>query len=426
MQPYIAKPTDRHLAWAEEEVGILIHYLIGIYNYNKPCRYKTCEVRTQMPASTFAPKGWDTDQWMRAAASLGAGYAILVANHCDGFSLWDTSVNDYSSAHGAKPGDVVKDFVASCKKYGLKPGLYYSVNCNGYYDINDEVQMDYHGKKYQDYLRCAEAQVEELWSRYGELFEIWFDGGVLPPEDGGMDLAAALKRLQPNAVCFQGPKDHPYNVRWVGNEDGLAPADCWSTTNAGEEPFTGAVVGEKDGAGTPDGRYFWPAETDTPNRGRGGGWVWTPYGKKVVHTPEYLLDCYCRSVGRNSNLLLGMGINPDGLFEDEEQYERFGELLRTTFSDERTLAKEEDLTGGAALSLGGEHDVSYIVLREDMRGGHLLRGFRVTADGREILTGKCVGHKRIIPTPGLRASRIAVEWTDALPGARLRDVTVYA
>ncbi len=421
MQPYIAKPTARHLEWQEQELGILIHYVLYQYSGER-------DSRGMLLPSAFAPKGWDTDQWMRSAASMGARYAVLVAKHGDGFALWNTSVNDYSSVHSAVPGDVVADFIASCKKYGLKPGLYYSVDVNEYYGIEHET--DIRSQQYKDYVKCAEAQCEELWSRYGELFEIWFDGGIIPPEEGGPDLAPILRRIQPNALCFQGPKAHPHNLRWVGNEDGLAPADCWATTNAGEARFDGTEPNEEEGVGDPDGKYYRPAETDTSNHHRsaygGGGWVWFREGRRFLLTPEELLDCYCRSVGRNSNLLLGMTIHPDGYFEDTDQYEQFGELLRRTFSDERVLVRAEGLTDGTALSLGGEHDVSYIVLREDIKNGQLLRGFRVTADGREILAGKCVGHKRIIPTPGLRASHIAVEWTDALSGARLRDVTVFA
>ena len=40
------------------------------------------------------------------------------------------------------------------------------------------------------------------------------------------DLMPLLQKYQPDAICFQGPKAWPHNVRWVGNEDGLAPENC--------------------------------------------------------------------------------------------------------------------------------------------------------------------------------------------------------
>ena len=128
---------------------------------------------------------------------------------------------------------------------------------------------------------------------------------------------SCLRKFQPDAIAFQGPKDHPHNLRWVGNEDGLAPENCWATTNAGEARYDGTVPNEQAGVGDPDGKYYWPAETDMPNRapapGGRGGWGWWEGEEHLAFAPEYLLDCYVRSVGRNSNLLIGMAIGVTGI-----------------------------------------------------------------------------------------------------------------
>ena len=134
----MSKPTQQQLKWADMEIGVIIHYLMDIYNPEYKA-IKTVGVREHMPASIFAPTKLDTDQWIAAAKSAGAKYAVLVANHCTGFSLWPTRDNDYSIASSPwkdGKGDIVGDFVKSCEKYGLKPGLYYSTGCNGYYGIS--------------------------------------------------------------------------------------------------------------------------------------------------------------------------------------------------------------------------------------------------------------------------------------------------
>ncbi len=432
-----AKPTDRHLEWADMELGVIIHYLMDIYNPSCS-RYKTNAVRTEMPASIFAPDGWDTDQWMRSAAKMGAKYAVLVANHCTGFSLWQTKVNDYSTASCAFKdggGDIVREFIESCAKYGIRPGLYYSTGCNGYYNINDEWKHDYFADYYREYVRCVEAQVKELWSEYGELFEIWFDGGIIPLDQGGPNLVPLLEKYQPNALCFQGPKGYPHNLRWVGNEDGLAPPDCFAATNAGEARYDGTVPDEKAGVGDPDGKYYWPAETDMPNRDHGafgGGWGWKAGEADHVYPPEHLLDCYIRSVGRNSNLLLGMAIGCDGRFEDEVQFEEFGKLLEKTFGDGAKIAEIPGTTAlTQALTLDEAVPVKYIVLREDITEGHRVRGFRVLCDGEVVLEGKCLGHKRIVPLvktcteAGKPVREIRVEITEYVGEPALRDIALY-
>lgn len=429
----IAKPTKQQLAWHEMELGVLIHYCMEMYRPDLPGDwYKTAAVREALHPGTIHPAKLEPEQWVRSAAALGAKYAVLVAKHVTGFALWDTKVNDFSIAHTdwrGGGGDVCREFIDACAKYGLKPGFYYSTVCNGYYDINDNLPQDTWRPAYRAYVKKVEAQVEELWSRYGDLAEIWFDGGVIPPEKGGPDLTPLLKKYQPDAICFQGPRDWPHNVRWVGNEDGLAPENCWATTNAGQANFDGTAPSEPAGVGDPDGRYYQPAETDMPNRTHaafGGGWSWQPGEEHLRYTPEQLLDCYIRSVGRNSNLLLGMAISRDGDFQDEEQFSAFGQLIRKTFGTPLCRTDGAVMTGNhCEIALDAPRQIRYVMLREDITAGQHVRGFRILADGRTVYESECIGHKRIVPFENLTAQRIVLEITKAVGATALRDMAIY-
>ena len=430
---YIAKPTKEQLAWQELELGVLIHYGMEIYRPKLPYPwYKTDVVRTELDPKTIHPTKLEPEQWVRSAAEMGAKYAVLVANHCTGFSLWDTKVNDFSIAHTdwrGGGGDICREFIEACKKYSLRPGFYYSTGCNGYYNINDDLKWDYQSDYYQAYVRNVVAQVTELWTEYGDLFEIWFDGGIIPPDQGGPDLAPVLRKFQPHAVCFQGPRDYEHNLRWVGNEAGLAPENCWATTNAGEARYDGTIPDEQAGVGDPDGKYYWPAETDMPNRtwqAFGGGWCWRAGEEHLLYTPEQLLDCYVRSVGRNSNLLLGMAISTDGDFQDEEQFKAFGKLIRETFGTPVARTESPALIGDACtVSLPEKQKIRYVVIREVIEDGQLIRGFRILADGQPVYESECIGHKRIIPFTDLEAKEITLEITKKAGDARVRDIAVY-
>lgn len=429
----LPKPTPQQLLWQEQELGVIIHYIMDIYApHMTPSQIKSKKVRKRLHPSKINPTNLDVEQWIRSAHEMGAKYAVLVANHCTGFSLWQTKVNDYctrSLSWKDGKGDIVADFIEACRKYDIKPGLYYSTTVNGYYDISDRKKHDYKAPYYQEYLRNVESQVTELWSQYGELFEIWFDGGIIPKEKGGPDLEPILKKYQPNAVCFQGPKSHPHNLRWVGNEEGLAPENCWATTNMGEADFDGTKEDFDSGAGTPDGKYYIPAETDTPNRSTksfGGGWAWKKHQGHKVRSPEELLDCYIKSVGRNSNLLLGMAISPSGQFEDEEQFIAFGQLLKNTFSNPITeifCEKAENKT--FTLTLPNDRSGKYLVLREKIDEGQRIRGFKVSVDNNAVYESECVGHKRIIPITMPANSTVTIEITKAIDNWQFRDIAIY-
>lgn len=420
---YKAKPTKEILAWQDAELGVLIHYLMEIYNPDFK-EYKTAKVRTELAPERINPQHLDARQWVRAAYETGAKYAIIVANHCTGFSLWQTKVNDYGVASlkwKNGKGDLVRDFIDACREFGLKPGIYYSTGCNGYYDIDDSRKnVDYFSPEYQSYVKDVEEQVKELWTEYGELFEIWFDGGIIPVEKGGPDLTLILKKYQPNAVCFQGPLDYPHCIRWVGNENGSVPENCWATVDGkNKDAFP---------EGKPDGDYYCPAETDVPNRSNdafGGGWAWKEGEKDKVLSPERLLECYINAVGRNTNLLLGMAINADGVFEDEEQFRSFGKLLKETFANPLAEYSGKEKTGfDFVINLPEKKPVKYVVIREDMTDGHNIRSFELLINGEIVYKGNCIGHKRIIPVDA-SAGSIELRITCAVEAPVIRDIVVY-
>ena len=71
----------------------------------------------------FNPRCLDTDQWIRAAKAAGARFAILTATHETGFALYQSDVNPYclkAVKWRDGKGDIVRDFVDSCRKYGIK------------------------------------------------------------------------------------------------------------------------------------------------------------------------------------------------------------------------------------------------------------------------------------------------------------------
>jgi len=399
----MALPTKEQQLWADLEIGVIIHLDMVTFEPKYKFRRQWGYVP---PAEKFTPMGLDTDQWIRCAASAGAKYAVLVAKHCSGFSLWPTDVHDYSvkrSPWKDGRGDVVGNFFASCEKYGVKPGLYYSASCNAYCNIDNPGKVRNGGREAQEqYNELVLAQLTELWTRYGPVFEVWFDGGCMPVEQGGPDIAALLRELQPDAVVFQGPPGVKSLLRWVGNEKGIAPEDCPAV---------------EDGV-------WAPAESDFPNRKNcsfQGGWFWHAGEECAVLSADTLFEKYLTSAGRNTNMLIGMVIDDRGLFPetDAAAFSAFGVKLERAFGT--PMACLEQVRGHRHhLVLPEGAQATYLVMMEDISQGERVQGF--TVNGK--INGKCIGHKRIIALPP-NMKEIALEITQARDEPVLRKIAVY-
>lgn len=400
--PKFPTPTPQHLAWHQAEMGVLIHFDIGVFEPDYQFRDRWGYVP---PASIFNPVDLDTDQWVQAAVASGAKYAVLVAKHCIGFTLWPSAAYSYGVADSPwrdGKGDIVRDFVASCRKYGIKPGIYCSSAFNAYYNI-DTPGRERSGNmaKQQEHNRTVETMMQEILGNYGELFEVWFDGGVLPPHLGGPELTSHLLRLQPNTVCFQGPGSFPTLVRWGSNEEGVAPDPCWACTDM-QQPNDKTGQGEcpLEGAGRPDGTIWAPVEADMTIRDRSsfeGGWFWRDGEDHFLYSTEHLLDRYEKTVGRGTNLMLGMVINDRGLVPDADfaRFADLGEAIEKTWG--KPIASTSGDSAGCRLPLSGR-PIDRALMQEELRDGQHIRSWTLEAeaDGQRTLlaSGESMGHKR--------------------------------
>ena len=450
-----ALPTASQLEWAEAEIGVIIHFDLQVFEPDYEFREKW---GYSPDLKIFTPENLDTDQWIMTAKSAGAKYAILVAKHCSGFSLWPTRAHDYHV--GNTPwkdgqGDIVGDFFKSCTKYGLRPGIYCSASCNGHlladnpgkvliddpeflkkYNASRELQS---GKgsiwapeeKQLEYNRIVETQLTELWTQYGKLFEIWFDGGVLPPEDGGPSIIPLMKKYQPDAVVFGGPPGWPSLVRFVGNERAEPDDPFWSATDD-LSAFDGTteVCGLN---GNPDGAVWAPGEADMPNRdqhlAKQGGWFWQEGDDQYLYSVDHLVECYMRSVGKNTNLLLGMVIDNRGMVPeaDQKQFVEFGERINKIFSNRVTTLA--DTADALTLQITDGQPVNMVVLQENVKYGDRVRKYVVEAklNGKwqTVSRGSCIGHKRIERFDAVDASAIRLRILESAGEPHIREISLW-
>lgn len=417
-----ALPTPQQLAWQDLELGLFVHY--DIFAWEPDWDYRAHPERGVPSPSLFNPPALDTDQWLEAGRSFGARYAVLTAKHCSGFCLWPTAAYPYSVAQApweGGQGDVVRLFVDSCRRYGVKPGLYCSFPANWYLNVDDPGLVRPPDPQAQArYARIYEQQVRELWGNYGELAEIWFDGEVLPPDQGGLDVGPILAELQPNAMVFNTGYG---TIRWVGNEDGVAPDPCWSTVDSA------ALAGGRHA--DPNGPVWLPAEVDTTLLARNlpDAWMWKPGCERMARSLDELVRVYEHSVGRNSNLLLNASPGPDGLIPEAHmaRYQELGRAIDYLYGT--PLAETTGVGKVLELALPVPASINRVVLMEDLAHGERVRAYTVEVSGRDgwrpASRGTCIGHKKIDRFDSLATDRLRLRIEQSAAEPQIRRFAVF-
>jgi len=425
-------PSPSQVSWADSEVGVIIHLDINIF---APDSFDYHRRETLPPLSIFHPSRLNTDQWIAAAKAAGATYAILVAKHGTGFSLWPTDANDYNISHTPfqnGKGDIVADFIRSCKKYGVQPGIYCNTNVNTYYGVDYSIPFPSE-EAHKAYNEMVLQQLRELWSRYGKLFEIWFDGGVVPDEKGGIadEVNYLIRQYQPGAILFQGPPKNENLIRWVGNEEGIPAYPMWS--RADTSTSSNGVVQIKEFHGNPDGKIWCPAESDIPNRKNNawnGGWLWKANQENYLFSTGELIEKYYQCVGRNTNMLIGMAIDTSGQFpaKDGEILAAFGKEIKRRFGK----SKAETQGSGKEILLNISEQpakIDHVVIMEDIAKGENIRAYEIDAwtNGKwvKIADGLSVGHKSIQKLKTVLTSKIKLLVTRSSGLPVIRKIAVY-
>ena len=179
-----AKPNKTQQLLIERGYGMFVHFGVNTFSNLEWSDGTT-------PASLYNPTELDCDQWVRIAKEAGFRYVLLITKHHDGFCLWDSKYTDYDVASSPVKTDVVAEVSKACRKYGLQLGIYYSL-----WDRHEPSYKNADKTLYVDYMV---NQLTELLNNYGEVCELWFDGGWdRKVADWDLDrLYKHVKKLQP-------------------------------------------------------------------------------------------------------------------------------------------------------------------------------------------------------------------------------------
>jgi alpha-L-fucosidase len=424
-------PTSAQLAWQQDELSLFLHFGVNTFTDRE------WGDGHEDPA-IFNPSALDARQWARAAHTAGFRMMILTAKHHDGFCLWPTSTTRHSVA--ASPfrngtGDVVREFVDACRAERLRVGLYCSP-----WDRNSTVYGD--SPRYND-LFCD--QLTELLTRYGRIDEVWFDGANGEGPNGRRQTYdwprfwSLVRRLQPNAVIFS---DAGPDIRWIGNERGVAGDTNWSTMDPNAVPYPGA-----DGAGVisalqhgdPSGSVWRPGETDVSIR---PGWFYHPAEDAKVKTAGEITELYFTSVGRNSKLLLNVPPTRAGRLHETD----VARLAAFRGNADDLLNAARDVTRGTVprtrtagnqvvlqMDLGRDRTVSISDLREQISDGQVVSGYTLEGATDASATawvtlsrGTTIGYRKLDRFAPVRVRSLRLTIQTVAPLASPVEIRVYS
>ncbi len=413
------RPTPQQLAWQRHEFIAFAHFGMNTFTDREWGDGKEDPKR-------FNPTNFDARQWAAVLEEAGVRLLILTAKHHDGFCLWPSRFTEHcvkNSPWREGKGDIVREVVEALREKRIRVGLYLSP-----WDRNQPVYGD--SPRYNEYFR---NQLRELLTNYGEIDEVWFDGACGEGPNGKKqeyDWAgyyALIRQLQPNAlIAICGP-----DIRWVGNESGVARENESSVVMRGGQPA------------------WHPAECDVSIR---PGWFYHASEDAKVKSLATLADIYFKSAGRNSVLLLNIPPDRRGRIADADvaRLREFGAFVRqlhaTNFvadaalsassrrdpaGHERQLADGrldtswtptgELATGTIEVDLGQPRTFNVARLQEDIALGERVQAYRVEAlEGdkwRTLAASQVIGHKQLrrFPAVTARRARVVIEKASAPP-----------
>ncbi|WP_214627428.1 alpha-L-fucosidase [Paenibacillus agaridevorans] len=423
----LALPTNAQREWQDMELGLFCHFGINTF-----CDQEWGEGKDS-PA-LFNPDKLDARQWVRTAREAGFRYFVLTAKHHDGFCLWPTTTTDYSVASSPwknGQGDVVAECAAACREEGIGFGIYVS-------------PWDRHEPSYADpalYDDFYARQLEELLTGYGPLVEVWFDGaGSEGREYDWPRIMGLVKKYQPQAMVFNMGAP---TIRWVGNEDGLAPYPCWNTA----ESARASMFTNSTSHWLPETPRWVPAECDVPIRR--DRWFWHPGEEHLLLSLDDLMDIYYRSVGHGATLLLNAAPDDRGLLPEadaarliefgNEIRRRFGSSVAETAGAEEAAAEAAESAGDAGFADDAAYTtvlplptgavIDHAVLMEDIAYGERVRKYALEAfaDGvwKVLHEGSAIGHKKIEAFPPVVAEKLRLRITEAAAEPVIRRMAAY-
>lgn len=255
----------------------------------------------------FKGENFDANQWLDLFVEAGAKYVIPVAEHHDGFAMYNSSYTRWNSVEMGPKRDILGELSEATKSHGLKFGAssHFAFNWNYYtrkpgWDTDDPQYADLYSRPHKQYEACDEEFLELWWNRTTDIIDkyepdvLWFDFYIDRPE---------FMPYHPKLAAYY------YNKGLDWKKDVVL-----QTKNFHMESFpAGSNVLDIERGKLADIRKY-PWQTDTSVGKNSWGYVTNWISKSAVTLIHDLIDI----VSKNGCMLLNVGPKADGTIPQDQ------------------------------------------------------------------------------------------------------------
>ena len=268
----------------------------------------------------FKAQSYDPAAWARLFKEAGAQYVVPVAEHHDGFAMYDSGLSDWTAKKMGPKRDLIGDLAAAVRAEGLHFGASsHRVEHNFFLGVGRSIPSDVNDPQYAAFYGPAHTWIENphptpLSNDFTYVSSAWTDDWLARS-------AEIVEKYHPDILYFDW---------WIG-EPSVRPAltrfaAFYYNTSLKYGDHVG-VINYKDYAlqehsavldlerGQLGAIRPLPWQTDTSISNKSWGYI----EHDTFKSPEFVISQLADIVSKNGNLLLNIGPRSDGTIPDEVQ-----------------------------------------------------------------------------------------------------------
>lgn len=282
---------------------------INTYGKHKDFGYK--DFIPMFKAENFNPK-----EWIELFKAAGAQYVMPVAEHHDGFQMYDSELSEWNAKNMGPQRDVFGDLTKECLKAGLK-------NCASSHRVEHWFFMG-HGKEFDSDIKEPLQRGDFYWPAMPEPnhFDLYSEPTPTKEflEDWLCRCCELVDKYRPKIIYFDWWIQHsaikPYLKKFAAYY--YNRADEWNegvVINYKHDAFAfGTAVPDIERGQFADAKpYVWQSDTAVAKN----SWCYTE-GNDYKTSTQIICDLV-DIVSKNGRLLLNIGPKADGTIPDEDR-----------------------------------------------------------------------------------------------------------